>query len=62
MADDVIGTVHIEAPDDVALAQRDAGDRAGARRSVLRALDVAPNFEPALELLLELRAGGTAGS
>ena len=46
----------------LALAQRDAGDRAGARRSVLRALDVAPNFEPALELLLELRAGGTAGS
>jgi len=44
----------------LALAQRDAGDRAAARRSVLRALDVAPNFEPALELLLELRGGGTA--
>ncbi|MDP2959114.1 MAG: tetratricopeptide repeat protein [Longimicrobiales bacterium] len=43
----------------LALAQRDAGDRAGARRSVLRALEVAPNFEPALELLLELRGPGT---
>jgi tetratricopeptide (TPR) repeat protein len=41
----------------LALAQRDAGDRAAARRSVLRALEVAPNFEPALELLLELREG-----
>ncbi|NJD17908.1 MAG: tetratricopeptide repeat protein, partial [Gemmatimonadetes bacterium] len=44
----------------LALAQRDAGDRAAARRSVLRALEVAPNFEPALELLLELRARGGA--
>lgn len=45
----------------LALAQRDAGDRASARRSVLRALEVAPNFEAALELLLELRGGGVTG-
>jgi tetratricopeptide (TPR) repeat protein len=42
----------------LALAQRDAGDRAGARTSVLRALEVAPNFDAALELLLELRGVG----
>ncbi|GMV05762.1 MAG: hypothetical protein AMXMBFR53_20390 [Gemmatimonadota bacterium] len=45
----------------LAVAQRDAGDRAGARRTVLRALEVAPNFEAALELLLELRGGGSVG-
>ena len=39
----------------LALAQRDAGDAAVARRTVLRALEVAPNYEEALELLLELR-------
>lgn len=44
----------------LALAQRDAGDRAAARASVLRALELAPNFESALELLLELRGGGGA--
>jgi tetratricopeptide (TPR) repeat protein len=45
---------------ELAVAQRDAGDAAAARRSVLRALEIAPNFESALELLLELReaAGG----
>ncbi|HSG09208.1 MAG TPA: tetratricopeptide repeat protein [Longimicrobiales bacterium] len=42
----------------LAVAQRDAGDRAGARRSVLRALEVAPNYDAALELLLELRGVG----
>ncbi|HKJ03238.1 MAG TPA: tetratricopeptide repeat protein, partial [Longimicrobiales bacterium] len=42
----------------LALAQRDAGDRASARTSVLRALEVAPNFDLALELLLELRGVG----
>jgi tetratricopeptide (TPR) repeat protein len=45
----------------LALAQRDAGDRAGARRTVLQALDVAPNFDAALELLLELRGGTEDG-
>jgi tetratricopeptide (TPR) repeat protein len=45
----------------LAVAQRDAGDAAAARRSVLRALEIAPNFESALELLLELRqAAGAA--
>ena len=39
----------------LALAQRDAGDVGAARRSVLRSLGVAPNYEAALELLLELR-------
>jgi tetratricopeptide (TPR) repeat protein len=42
----------------LALAQRDAGDAASARRSVLRALEIAPNFDAALELLLELREAG----
>ncbi len=31
------------------------GDRAAARRAVLAALEIAPNYEAALELLLELR-------
>jgi tetratricopeptide (TPR) repeat protein len=38
------------------VAQRDAGDPEGGRRSVLRALEVAPNYAEALELLLELRS------
>jgi Flp pilus assembly protein TadD len=45
----------------LARAQRDAGDRTGARRTVLQALDVAPNFDAALELLLELRGGTEDG-
>lgn len=42
----------------LSIARRDAGDREGARRDVLRALDIAPTFEEALELLLELRGAG----
>jgi len=34
-----------------------SGDREGARRDVIGALEIAPNFEEALELLLELRGG-----
>ena len=34
------------------------GDRAAARRAVLAALELAPNYEEALDLLLELRRGG----
>ncbi len=34
-----------------------AGDIAAARSTVLQALEVAPNYEAALELLLDLRAG-----
>ena len=41
----------------LAIAQRDAGEATAARRSVLRALEVAPNYAAALELLLELRGG-----
>lgn len=47
-----------EARYQLALALSQAGDRAGARREVLRALEVAPNFERAQELLLQLRAEG----
>jgi cellulose synthase operon protein C len=39
----------------LAVAQRDAGDRTGARRTVLAALEEAPSFERAQTLLLELR-------
>ena len=39
----------------LAVAQRDGGDLTGARRSVLAALEIAPNYENALELLLALR-------
>lgn len=41
----------------LALAHFKAGDRASARRQVLRALEVAPNFEAAQELLLRLQPG-----
>ena len=34
------------------------GDRAAARSAVLAALEIAPNYERALDLLLELRRGG----
>jgi tetratricopeptide (TPR) repeat protein len=44
----------------LSVAQRDAGDAAGARRSVLRALEIAPNYDRALELLLELRDAGAS--
>jgi tetratricopeptide (TPR) repeat protein len=37
-----------------------AGDRNEARTQVLRALEIAPTFEPALDLLLELRREGGA--
>ncbi len=40
----------------LAAAERSAGDRQTARSTVLEALEQAPNFEAALELLLELRA------
>ena len=41
----------------LAVAQRDAGESRAARRSVLRALDTAPNYGSALELLLALTEG-----
>lgn len=42
----------------LALALAGAGDRVEARSQLLRALDLAPSYEAALELLLELRGGG----
>ncbi len=44
---------------DLALAYVAAGDPAQARRAILRALEIAPNFEAGLELLLDLRSGAT---
>ncbi|HIC13689.1 MAG TPA: tetratricopeptide repeat protein, partial [Gemmatimonadetes bacterium] len=41
----------------LAVAYQEAGDLTGARRAVLQALDIAPNFDDALELLLVLRSG-----
>jgi tetratricopeptide (TPR) repeat protein len=43
----------------LAVAQRAAGDLTGARRSILGALEIAPNYDEALEFLLVLR--GTEG-
>ncbi|HEX6057734.1 MAG TPA: tetratricopeptide repeat protein [Gemmatimonadaceae bacterium] len=42
----------------LALAQREAGDATGARRTVLEALERAPDFARAQELLLGLSDGG----
>jgi tetratricopeptide (TPR) repeat protein len=41
----------------LARAYLDAGDAANARREVLRALEIAPNFVNAQELLLRIRSG-----
>ena len=41
----------------LAVAFRADHDLAAARRTVLKALDVAPNYDEALELLLDLRSG-----
>lgn len=45
----------VEAIYDLAVAYQDAGDLASARREVLRALERAPNFGKAQDLLLKLR-------
>jgi tetratricopeptide (TPR) repeat protein len=42
----------------LAVAYADAGDNAAARREVVRALEIAPNFQKAQELLLRLRGSG----
>ncbi len=44
----------------LALAERDAGRPEQARRTVLRALEVAPGYDPAQELLLDLVGKGSA--
>ena len=49
-----------EAQFNLAVAYRDAGDIANARRTVLRALEAAPHFQRAQDLLLDLRASGSA--
>ena len=51
-------TDRVEAHYQLAVALAEAGDRAGARSQVLRALEIAPSYEAALELLLGLRGGG----
>ena len=38
----------------VARALRGMGDRAGSRRNVLQALEAAPHYRPAQDLLLEM--------
>ena len=45
----------------LALAYYEAGDGTSARREVLRALEDAPNFEKAQELLLRLQRGNRSG-
>jgi len=46
----------------LAVALAEVGNRTEARTQVLRALEIAPTFEAALELLLELRGEGSRGS
>ena len=41
----------------LAIAYQEVGDLTGARRAVLQSLEIAPNFDAALELLLMLRSG-----
>jgi tetratricopeptide (TPR) repeat protein len=48
----------VEALYQLALAYYEAGDMESARRTVLNALEDAPSFEAAQDLLLEIRAGG----
>ena len=52
-APDRAGALHA-----LALAHFRAGDRDAARRRVLEALEIAPTFDPALRLLLDLRSEG----
>ncbi|MGI9076746.1 MAG: tetratricopeptide repeat protein [Gemmatimonadaceae bacterium] len=48
-----------EAHYQLALAYRKSGDRTNGRRSVIQALELAPNFAKAQELLLELQDSGS---
>jgi tetratricopeptide (TPR) repeat protein len=50
-----------EARYQLALAYFEAGDTTNARRELLRALEDAPNFEKAQQLLLKLRSGSAGG-
>lgn len=49
-------TDRVEALYQLALAYADAGDAASARREVLRALELAPNYSKAQDLLLRIRS------
>jgi Flp pilus assembly protein TadD len=51
----------LEARYQLARSLKDAGDRAAARREVLGVLEVAPTFEKAQGLLLELRTPPPGG-
>ena len=42
---------------ELARAYLAAGDRTNARSAILRALEIAPSFDAALDLLLEIRGG-----
>ena len=55
-------TDRVEALYQLALAYFEGGDMAGARREVLRALEAAPNFGKAQDLLLKLRGTRPPGN
>jgi tetratricopeptide (TPR) repeat protein len=55
-------TDRVEALYQLALAYADAGDMVSARREVLRALEQAPNYSKAQDLLLRIRASRPPGT
>ena len=55
-------TDRVEAQYQLALAYADAGDMVSARREVLRALEQAPNYSKAQDLLLRIRASRPPGA
>ena len=55
-------TDRVEALYQLALAYADAGDLASARREVLRALEQAPNYSKAQDLLLRIRSTRPPGN
>jgi Tfp pilus assembly protein PilF len=52
----------VEALYQLALAYADAGDMVSARREVLRALEQAPNYSKAQDLLLRIRSSRPPGN
>jgi Tfp pilus assembly protein PilF len=55
-------TDRVEALYQLALAYADAGDMVAARREVLRALEQAPNYSKAQDLLLRIRNSRPPGT
>jgi Tfp pilus assembly protein PilF len=55
-------TDRVEALYQLALAYADAGDMVAARREVLRALEQAPNYSKAQDLLLRIRSSRPPGT